>query len=134
MASGVSPVSLATPRRGFGRPCVATCASVTSATYKRGRVRVRRVEEPDNTSTIKRWAYFRHAVIGALLIAPAVPGQLRAALREFSRKSFSHPVTGVPTRVGFSTLEKWFYAARSGDDPCAQLSATCARMRASSAR
>jgi hypothetical protein len=42
-------------------------------------------------------------------------------LLELSRKSFTHPVTGEPTRVGFSTLEKWYYAARSGDDPCAQL-------------
>ncbi|HKU43504.1 MAG TPA: DDE-type integrase/transposase/recombinase [Polyangiales bacterium] len=75
----------------------------------------------DDTSTAERWAYFRHAVIGTLLIAPPEPGQLRAALRELSRKSFAHPVTGEPTYVGFSTLEKWFYAARSGDDPCAQL-------------
>jgi putative transposase len=75
----------------------------------------------DDTSTAERWAYFRHAVIGTLLIAPPESRQLRAALLELSRKSFTHPVTGEPTRVGFSTLEKWYYAARSGDDPCAQL-------------
>jgi hypothetical protein len=75
----------------------------------------------DDTQTAERWAYFRHAVIRALLIAPPEPGRLRAALLELSRKSFTHPVTGAPTHVGFSTLEKWYYAARSGDDPCAQL-------------
>ena len=71
----------------------------------------------DDTSTAERWAYFRHAVIGTLLIAPPAPGELRAAMLELSGKSFKHPVTGQPTRVGFSTLEKWYYAARSGDDP-----------------
>ena len=75
----------------------------------------------DDLSTAERWAYFRHLVIGTLLIAPPEPGQLRAALLELNRKAFIHPVTGAPVRVGFSTLEKWYYAARSGDDPSVQL-------------
>jgi transposase InsO family protein len=68
-----------------------------------------------------RWARFRHAVIGPLLVSPPAHGRLRAELRELSRKVFEHPVTGAPMRVGFSTLEKWYYAARSGHDPYGQL-------------
>lgn len=75
----------------------------------------------DDASTAERWSYFRHAVIGPLLVTPPEPGQLRAALLALSRKSFTHPVTGAPTAVGLSTLERWYYAARSADDPCAQL-------------
>jgi len=71
----------------------------------------------DDTSTSERWAFFRHAVIGPLLIAPPEPGKLRAALLALSHRSFAHPVTGEAMRVGFSTLEKWFYAARDSNDP-----------------
>ena len=69
----------------------------------------------EDALTADRWARFRHAVIGPLLVSPPAHGQLRAALRELSRKTFEHPTTGAPMRVGFSTLEKWYYAARAGD-------------------
>jgi transposase InsO family protein len=75
----------------------------------------------DDELTADRWARFRHAVIGPLLVSPPAHGRLRAELRELSKKSFEHPVTGAPMRVGFSTLEKWYYAARSGHDPYGQL-------------
>ena len=71
--------------------------------------------------TSERWARFRHAAIGTLLISPPASGQLRAALVDLSRKTLEHPVSGAPMRVGMSTLERWYYAARAGDDPFAQL-------------
>lgn len=75
----------------------------------------------DDTLTPERWANFRHAVIGSLLIAPPERGQLRARLKELSCKTFNHPTTGEPVRIGFSTLERWYYAARAVADPIAQL-------------
>jgi putative transposase len=67
-----------------------------------------------------RWARLRFAVIGPLLAAPPAKGQLQAALRELTERTWQHPVTGQPVRFGFSTVERWFYAAR-GDDPVAAL-------------
>jgi putative transposase len=65
-----------------------------------------------------RWARLRFAIIGPLLAAPPPKGQLQAALRELSERTWQHPVTGKPVRFGLSTLERWFYAARgAGDDP-----------------
>lgn len=75
----------------------------------------------DTTSTAERWARFRFAVIGPLLAAPPEGGQLRAALIDLARKSFTHPVTGQPTRFAFSTIERWFYAAARDADPVTQL-------------
>jgi putative transposase len=75
----------------------------------------------DDELTADRWARFRHAVIGPLLVSPPAHGQLRAALGDLSSKRFEHPVTGALMRVGYSTLEKWYYAARAGDDPYGQL-------------
>ena len=56
----------------------------------------------DDELTADRWARFRHAVIGPLLVSPPAHGQLRDALRALSHKAFEHPVTGAPMRVGFS--------------------------------
>jgi putative transposase len=65
-----------------------------------------------------RWARLRFAIIGPLLAAPPPKGQLQAALRGLSERTWQHPVTGKPVRFGLSTLERWFYAARgAGDDP-----------------
>jgi putative transposase len=65
-----------------------------------------------------RWARLRFAIIGPLLAAPPAKGQLQAALRELSTRSWQHPVSGASVRFGVSTLERWYYAARgAGDDP-----------------
>ena len=65
-----------------------------------------------------RWARLRFAIIGPLLAAPPAKGQLQAALRELSGRSWQHPVSGEPVRFGVSTLEGWYYAAHgAGDDP-----------------
>ncbi len=68
-----------------------------------------------------RWAKFRFAVIGPLLVSPPEHGQLRAALEELSLRTFTHPLTGHPMRIGLSTLESWYYAAQRSDDPLSEL-------------
>ena len=73
-----------------------------------------------------RWARLRFSIIGHLLAAPPEPGELRRALTELAAKSWRHPMTGLPVRFGFSTLERWFYAVRAHADPVAG----CATVRA----
>lgn len=63
-------------------------------------------------SSRQRWAQFRFSVVGPLLAAPPAEGELEAALRALSFKTYRHPITGQPRRFGFSTLERWYYAAR----------------------
>lgn len=75
-----------------------------------------------NTSPpCERWAHFRFAVVGPLLVARPVHGELRAALEALSRTRFTHPVTGAPVSFAYSTLERWFYQATLDDDPVAHL-------------
>ena len=57
-----------------------------------------------------RWARLRFAIIGPLLAAPPAKGQLQAALRELSARSWQHPVSGEAVRFGMSTLERWYSA------------------------
>jgi transposase InsO family protein len=64
-----------------------------------------------------RWARLRFAVVGSLLVAPPKSGELKAALRALSEKTWTHPGTGQPVRFGYSTIEKWLSAARRTDDP-----------------
>jgi len=75
----------------------------------------------DDDGTAERWALFRHAVIGRLLISPPPRGHLQKALRELAAESFEHPVTGEPMRIGFSTVESWYYLACKSRDPVGAL-------------
>ena len=69
-----------------------------------------------------RWARFRFSVIGPLLAAPPARGELRPALGALAEKTWQHPITGAPVRFGRSTLERWYYAARSAPrDPVGRL-------------
>jgi putative transposase len=68
-----------------------------------------------------RWARLRFSVIGPLMAAPPAAGQLHAALRTLSAKSWRHPISGLDVRFGVSTLERWYYAARCAADPVAAL-------------
>ena len=68
-----------------------------------------------------RWARLRFSIIGALLAAPPAAGQLLSALTALSAKSWRHPVCGLEVRFGVSTLERWYYAAKSASDPVAAL-------------
>jgi transposase InsO family protein len=64
-----------------------------------------------------RWARLRFAIIGPLLAAPPVPGELRTALKVLAAKTWRHPFTGLEMRFAASTLERWLYAARHAADP-----------------
>ena len=68
-----------------------------------------------------RWARLRFAIIGPLLAAPPAPGALGAALKELAGRSWKHPVNGTAIRFSFTTLERWYYAARKARDPVAAL-------------
>lgn len=70
----------------------------------------------------QRWAQFRFAVIGELLSCPPQKGQLQTAIGRLARKHYRHPTD--PNRricVGASTIERWYYKARSAADPIAAL-------------
>ena len=43
------------------------------------------------------------------------------ALRQLAAKTWRHPVSGLDIAFGISTLERWYYAARRGNDPVAAL-------------
>ncbi len=65
-----------------------------------------------------RWAPLRFSVVGPLLAAPPAPGELKAALTALADTPWLHPITGEPTRFGFSTIERWLYRAkRERTDP-----------------
>jgi len=64
-----------------------------------------------------RWARLRFAIIGPLLAAPPPRGELAKAIGELMAKDWTHPVEGTPIRFGFSTLQRWYYAARQAEDP-----------------
>ncbi|MDI7268056.1 MAG: DDE-type integrase/transposase/recombinase [Myxococcota bacterium] len=69
----------------------------------------------------ERWAHFRFSVIGTLLAAPPPEGELWSRIEELAAKEWAHPIDGRPHRVGASTIERWYYAARSDADPVARL-------------
>lgn len=68
-----------------------------------------------------RWAHLRFAVIGPLLAAPPESGQLYAALRALSGKTWRHPLSGKDVHFATATVERWYYAARHAADPVAKL-------------
>jgi len=60
---------------------------------------------------IQRWAEFRFGVVGGLLVAPPAKGELQAELEKLAQKKWLRPGYQVPTTVGFSTIERWYYQA-----------------------
>ena len=66
-------------------------------------------ESKTTRSSKELWAEFRFGIIGALLSSPPERGQLRRALRELAAREWRHPITGEPTRCGFTTIERWYY-------------------------
>ena len=67
-----------------------------------------------------RWARLRFSIIGPLLAAPPLAGELQAALVALSARTWRDP-QGLDVQFGVSTLERWYYAARRAEDPVAQL-------------
>lgn len=68
-----------------------------------------------------RWARLRFSIIGSLLAAPPAAGELLPALTALSAKSWRDPVSALDVSFGVSTLERWYYKARSAEDPVAAL-------------
>lgn len=68
-----------------------------------------------------RWARLRFSIIGPLLAAPPAPQELSAALSALAAKAWRHPLCGLDVRFGVSTLERWYYTARTAVDPVAAL-------------
>lgn len=70
------------------------------------------------------WARLRFTIVSPLLASPPESGALKDALCELAGKVWRHPVSGDPVRFGFSTIERWYYAARSAPkDPIGALRA-----------
>lgn len=68
-------------------------------------------KKSDTKSSVERWGEFRFSVIGHLLSAPPCAGELKAALKTLSLKNWRHPISGEPTILGLSTIERWYYRA-----------------------
>lgn len=68
-----------------------------------------------------RWARLRFSIIGPLLAAPPSNGELQVALKSLAAKTWRHPLADQEIRFGVSTLERWYYAAKSARDPVAAL-------------
>ena len=68
-----------------------------------------------------RWARLRFSIIGPLLAAPPAPGEVHDALATLAARTWRHPISGQDVRFGLSTIERWYYAARSAADPIAAL-------------
>ncbi|MCO6458174.1 MAG: transposase [Pirellulaceae bacterium] len=70
------------------------------------------------SSTARRWAHFRFAVIGSLLSSPPAHGELKQAIAALAASTWTHPVHGRPTKFSATTIERWYYLARrERDDP-----------------
>ena len=70
----------------------------------------------------QRWAHFRFSVIGRLLSCPPEKGQLQSAIAELAQKTYQHPIESSRLiHIGASTIERWYYKARSATDPIAVL-------------
>lgn len=68
------------------------------------------------------WAQFRFSVIGELLSCPPQKGQLQKAIARMAEKNYQHP-TEANRRISISasTIERWYYKAKSAADPIATL-------------
>jgi len=73
------------------------------------------------TSARVRWARLRFQILGPLMASPASEGELKAHIAELAARPWAHPTTGEAVRFSFKTIERWFYLARSADDPLAAL-------------
>ena len=71
----------------------------------------------DQTGGHDAWARLRFSIVGSLLAAPPIRGQLKGELERLSDKQWLHPLSGKPEQFGFSTIERWYYQARASQDP-----------------
>jgi len=73
------------------------------------------------TSDRDAQARLRFAIVGPLLAAPPEGRQLQLALHDLAAREWTHPGSGTPVRFGVSTIERWYYLARTATDPVAAL-------------
>lgn len=71
----------------------------------------------EELSPQRKWARFRLLVICALLSSPPRRGELRQRIEELAARCWTHPISKEPVRLGFSTVERWYYQARHAGDP-----------------
>lgn len=70
----------------------------------------------------QRWARFRFAVIGGLLSSPPENGGLQQAIANLAAQSWQHPIdANRRINIGASTIERWYYKARTAADPISAL-------------
>lgn len=70
----------------------------------------------------QRWAQFRFSVIGELLSCPPPKGELQQAISQLAQKSYRHPIdSNRLISFGPSTIERWYYKAKTASDPIAVL-------------
>jgi len=70
----------------------------------------------------QRWANFRFSVIGRLLSCPPQKGQLQNSIDQLAQENYQHPIDfSRQIRIGASSIERWYYKARSAEDPIAVL-------------
>jgi putative transposase len=80
------------------------------------------MKEQGQNQGINAWARLRFLVIGGLLAAPPAPGKLQQSLRELAEREWPHPQRrGEKVRFNKSTIERWYYRARTAADPVAGL-------------
>jgi transposase InsO family protein len=61
-------------------------------------------------------------VIGRLLAAPPRTGELKAEIEQLAAQGWRHPITGLPVRFAFSTIERWYYrSVKARHDPVTAL-------------
>lgn len=67
---------------------------------------------------VESWEAFRFGVVGPLLASPPAKGELQAEIAKLAAKGWLPPGYQIPVKYGFSTIERWYYAAREDDkDP-----------------
>ena len=81
-------------------------------------VNLKPIKDPSQRDALAR---LRFVIIGPLLAAPPATGELQSALGQLATKTWRHPTSGLDVSFGHSTLERWYYLARTADDPVAAL-------------
>lgn len=64
-----------------------------------------------------RWARLRFAIVGPLLSAPPKPGDLAAQIAALAERPWRHPSTGEDFHVSRKSIERWYYIAKTHQDP-----------------
>jgi hypothetical protein len=75
------------------------------------------MSDEKSTPARVRWARLRFQIIGQLLATPPESGELAARIAELAATSWRHPSTDEAMRFSAKAIERWFYIARSAQDP-----------------